>query len=118
MICLPPIHKVFQHFNKMANQCVVCLADFPNEWDICNSFRCCSAKWCNDCEKHIHKCPQCRSENNTTYGQLKYYYAEAKANLRILNKAIQLQQRTIQSLLSLQTRKTRLKFDGMKLTYA
>lgn len=110
----------------MANRCVVCLADFPHEWDICNTFRCCSAKWCNDCEQYIHKCPQCRSENNTAMT-----YADAMATVRIqflrrtensLRETVANQdttiERMIQSLRSLQTRKIRLKFDGIKLTYA
>ena len=90
MICLPPINKVLQYFNKMSNRCVVCLADFPHEWDICNTFRCCSAKWCNDCEVHIYECPQCRSQHNTTltYGQLHHRYENAQETIRKQDSAI------------------------------
>ena len=42
------------------------MQDFPHEWDVCNTFRCCSAKWCTSCENQLLKrvtlnCPQCRS---------------------------------------------------------
>lgn len=49
-------------------QCAVCLENFVQEWKLQNRRRCCSAKFCRDCEKRTiyGPCPVCRN-NDVTY---------------------------------------------------
>lgn len=54
--------------------CIVCLKSSDNEWSLQNPFYCCSAKFCNECDLELIKCPQCRSnrdpiQQNTMYLQ-------------------------------------------------
>ena len=39
--------------------CDICMADFKH-WQLYNTFRCCSVKWCSECNDKITACPGCR----------------------------------------------------------
>ena len=45
---------------SISYNCIVCLEEYPHEWDVSNTYRCCSAKWCASCDSQLTQCPQCR----------------------------------------------------------
>ena len=57
---VPSINTPEPALKSISYNCIVCLEEYPHEWDVSNTYRCCSAKWCASCDSQLTQCPQCR----------------------------------------------------------